>query len=49
MRLIIPDGVHTARADEFFGVISYGHDQYVSYGYPAGLNLEDLKLVGDVP
>lgn len=48
-RLIIRDGVHTARSDEPFGVISYGYDQYVSYGYPAGLNLEDLKLVGDVP
>lgn len=48
-RLIVSDGVHTARADEPFGVISYGYDQYVSYGYPAGLNLEDLKLVGDVP
>lgn len=48
-RLIIRDGVHTARSDAPFGVISYGYDQYVSYGYPAGLNLEDLKLVGDVP
>jgi hypothetical protein len=44
-RLIISDGVHTAQSDQPFGVISYGFDQYVSYGYPAGLNLEDLKLV----
>jgi len=46
-RLIISDGVHTAQSDQPFGVISYGFDQYVSYGYPAGLNLEDLKLVSE--
>jgi len=48
-RLIVSDGVHTAVSDEKFGVIVYGYDQYVSYGYPAGLNLEDLKLVSEVP
>ncbi len=46
-RLIIPDGVHTASSAEPFGVISYGYDQYVSYGYPAGLNLQDLKLIDE--
>ena len=46
-RLIVTDGVHVAEADQPFGVISYGYDQYVSYGYPAGLNLDDLKLVND--
>ncbi len=44
-RLLVADGVHTATSDEPFGIISYGYDQYVSYGYPAGMNLEDLKLV----
>lgn len=46
-RLIIADGVHVAESTEPFGVISYGYDQYVSYGYPAGLNLEDLKLIDE--
>jgi hypothetical protein len=23
----------------------YGYDQYVSYGYPAGLDLKDVNLV----
>ena len=48
-RVVVPDGVHVAEADQPFGVIVYGYDQYVSYGYPAGLNLDDLKLVGDGP
>lgn len=46
-RLIVADGVHTATSDEPFGIISYGYDQYVSYGYPAGLNLEDLKIISE--
>ncbi len=46
-RLVIADGVHTAWSEKPFGVISYGYDQYVSYGYPAGLNLQDLKLINE--
>lgn len=46
-RVVVSDGVHIAQADQPFGVIAYGYDRYVSYGYPAGLNLEDLKLVSD--
>jgi hypothetical protein len=48
-RLVVADGVHVAQCVEPFGVIAYGYDQYVSYGYPAGLNLDDLKLVSEVP
>jgi hypothetical protein len=46
-RVVVADGVHMAQSDQPFGVIAYGYDRYVSYGYPAGLNLEDLKLVSD--
>ena len=46
-RVVVPDGVHLAQSDQPFGVLVYGYDRYVSYGYPAGLNLEDLKLVAD--
>ena len=48
-RVVVSDGVHVVQGEQPFGVISYGYDRYVSYGYPAGLNLEDLKLTGDVP
>jgi hypothetical protein len=44
-RLQIEDGVHQVQADQPMGVIVYGYDQYVSYGYPAGLNLKDLNLL----
>lgn len=48
-RVVVPDGVHVAHSEKPFGAIVYGYDRYVSYGYPAGLNLEDLKLVGEEP
>jgi hypothetical protein len=44
-RVVVPDGVHVATSGKPFGVTVYGYDRYVSYGYPAGLNLEDLNLV----
>ena len=34
------DGVHFIRSSEPVSVIVYGYDQYVSYGYPGGLNLD---------
>ena len=39
-RFPIGDGVHFITSDVPLGVIVYGYDQYVSYGYPAGLNLD---------
>lgn len=38
-RFPIGDGVHLLVSDEPVGVIVYGYDSYVSYGYPGGLNL----------
>jgi hypothetical protein len=41
----IADGVHRLYSDLPSAVFVYGYDQYVSYGYPAGLNIEDLGLI----
>ena len=38
-RFGIGDGVHFVQSDVPIAVIVYGYDQYVSYGYPGGLNL----------
>jgi len=38
-RFLIGDGVHLILSDMPVGVNVYGYDSYVSYGYPAGLNL----------
>ena len=44
-RIFVGEGVHRVKADQSVAVDVYGFDQYVSYGYPAGLDLKDLKLV----
>ena len=44
-RLAIEDGTHRLTSTEPVGVIVYGYDSYVSYGYAGGLDLQDLKLV----
>ena len=44
-RIFVGEGVHRVRSDKPVAVDVYGFDQYVSYGYPAGLDLKDLKLV----
>lgn len=44
-RIFVAEGVHKVRSDQPVAVDVYGFDQYVSYGYPAGLDLKDLKLV----
>ena len=41
----IADGVHRVYSDQDVSVYVYGYDQYVSYGYPAGLNIKDLGLI----
>ena len=38
----IEDGRHDLEASQPVGVFSYGLDNYVSYGYPAGLDLKEL-------
>lgn len=44
-RLPIADGVHTIQstAGEKFGIVVYGFDDDVSYGYPGGMALEKLN------
>ena len=39
----IVDGVHRIYADAPIGIVVYGYDQYVSYGYAGGLNLTELR------
>jgi len=48
IRFLIEDGSHEVRseqASEKIGIIVYGYDQYVSYGYPGGLDLKDLGFL----
>ena len=44
--LQVDSGMHSLIADQPFGLIAYGWNNAVSYGYPAGLNLrgEDFML-----
>ncbi len=44
-RLFVVEGVHSVIATKPVSVEVYGWDQYVSYGYPAGLDLKDLELI----
>ncbi|MFZ4738201.1 MAG: IgGFc-binding protein [Bradymonadia bacterium] len=52
-RFPVGDGVHFIEADVPVAVIVYGYDQYVSYGYPGGLNLDvvdpETGEAGDTP
>jgi hypothetical protein len=41
-RLKVSDGVHSVTSDQKIGVVAYGWDDEVSYGYTAGMNLQDL-------
>ena len=42
-QLTVADGVHQLEATEPVGLTVTGYDQYVSYGYPGGLDLEILE------
>jgi len=42
-RISLSDGSHSIKADYPIGISVYGYDNYVSYGYPGGLNLINLK------
>ncbi len=44
-RLFVAEGVHRVSASKAVSVEVYGWDQYVSYGYPAGLDLKDLGII----
>lgn len=41
-RLLIEDGAHRLVSDLPCGLISYGYDSYVSYGYAAGLDIREI-------
>lgn len=42
-RADVTDGVHVLTAGEPLGLLVYGYDDDVSYGYPGGLGLENLR------
>jgi hypothetical protein len=37
-------GPHTLTSNERVGLLVYGWDSYVSYGYPGGMNVEILQV-----
>lgn len=41
-KIIVEDGVHTVESTQPTGVFVYGIDPSVSYGYPAGLDLQNI-------
>jgi hypothetical protein len=43
IRVPILTGSHKLTSDDPVGLYVYGFDRFVSYGYPAGLNLDDLN------
>ncbi len=43
-RMPIAEGSHTLSATHNVGIVVYGWDWYVSYGYPGGMRTETLKV-----
>jgi hypothetical protein len=43
LHLAMEEGVHRATGTAPFGVMVHGYDRFVSYGYPAGMNVTDLN------
>jgi hypothetical protein len=48
-RQFLEPGTHAIRASEDAGVIVYGWDQYVSYAYTGGLDLEEIRAERPTP
>ncbi|MEE2778879.1 MAG: hypothetical protein VYE15_00040, partial [Myxococcota bacterium] len=44
LHLPVVDGVHHLKGDQAFGVLVHGFDSFVSYAYPAGMNLGGLGV-----
>ena len=42
-RKMLQPGAHTITSSEPAGVIVYGYDNYVSYGYTGGLDLAEIN------
>ncbi|MBN1945262.1 MAG: IgGFc-binding protein [Bradymonadales bacterium] len=40
---LVNEGYHRLWAEQPFGVMVHGYDQYVSYGYPAGLDIKKIN------
>jgi hypothetical protein len=43
-RTAVGDGIHTIWSDKKIGIVVYGYDNDVSYGYPGGMGLLELDL-----
>jgi len=42
-RTVLGDGIHRIESDKAIGIVVYGYDNDVSYGYPGGMGLVELN------